>query len=137
MAPDLKHYGRGSAARYGGAAGNQRSHWATSAPRRRSLHCRCPLRPVEAGTLREVPYIGPSSARHHRLSSRDRWLATVEAACRGVVPRTAPSARLRQLRANFLSQFAMESGAGAAGGDGVVSKAPAGDFRCTPRGVMR
>src|SRR5688572_30993625 len=62
---------------------------------------------VQAGTLREVPYIGPSSARIIDELVATGGSATVEAAVASSA-RGAKVLELRQLRANFFSQFAME-----------------------------
>src|SRR5687767_14051823 len=80
---------------------------------------------VEAGTLCDVPYIGPSSAR-----VIDELVATggspaVEAAV-AASPHRQKVLDLRRLRANFLSQFAMEQALARPSVEGVVSKA---DFR--------
>lgn len=85
---------------------------------------------VEAGTLRDVPYIGPSSARVITEVVETGGSATVDAA----VAASAHGARvlaLRQLRSNFLSQFAMEQALARPAADGgVVSKgAFRGDFQ--------
>ena len=80
---------------------------------------------VEAGTLRDVPYIGPSSARVITEVVETGGSATVDAA----VAASAHGPRvlaLRQLRSNFLSQFAMEQALARPAAEGVVSK---GSFR--------
>ena len=80
---------------------------------------------VAAGTLREVPFIGPSSARVITELVESGRSATVEAAVQA--SRHADKvAALRQLRSHFLSQFAMEQALLQKSSDAVVSKA---DFR--------
>jgi histidinol phosphatase-like PHP family hydrolase len=77
---------------------------------------------VEVGTLRDVPYIGPSSARVVTELVETGRSATVEAAVAG--SRHASKVEtLRGLRSNFLSQFAMEQVLGAALDPAIVSKA--------------
>jgi histidinol phosphatase-like PHP family hydrolase len=84
---------------------------------------------VEAGTLRDVPFIGPSSARIITELVEAGSSKTVDAAL-------ASSAHggkvtvLRELRGHFLSQFAMEQALGLPAAAGVVSKADLrGDFQ--------
>ena len=80
---------------------------------------------VKANVLRDVPFIGPSSARIITEVVESGASATVERAL--AVSRAASKVEaLRQLRAGFLSQFAMEQALGAAAPPGIVSKA---DFR--------
>ncbi len=62
---------------------------------------------VEAGTLREVPFIGPSSARIIQEVVETGASATVEAAV-AASPHAAKVASMRRMRHNFLSQLAME-----------------------------
>jgi putative hydrolase len=77
---------------------------------------------VEAGTLRDVPFIGPSSARIVTELVTAGSSATVETAV--AASRHAPKvAAARALRANFLSHFAMEQALGAALDPATVSKA--------------
>ena len=78
---------------------------------------------VAAGTLRDVPYIGPSSARIVLELVETGSSATVDAAVAG---RRDKVEALRRLRANFLSQFAMEQALGLTLDPAIVSKA---DFR--------
>jgi histidinol phosphatase-like PHP family hydrolase len=84
---------------------------------------------VAAGTLRDVPYIGPSSARIITELVETGACATVDAAVAG--SRHADKvASLRQLRTNFLSQVAMEQALALPLQPGVVSKAAfRGDFQ--------
>ncbi len=85
---------------------------------------------VQAGTLREVPYIGPSSARIIDELVATGGSATVEAAVAASSAHGAKVLELRQLRANFLSQLAMEQALARPAADGVVSKgALRGDFQ--------
>ena len=80
---------------------------------------------VAAGTLREVPYIGPSSARVITELVETGASSTVDAAVAG--SRQADKvASLRQLRTNFLSQVTMEQALALPRDPAVVSK---GDFR--------
>ena len=84
---------------------------------------------VEAGTLRDVPYIGPSSARIITELVETGASTIVETAVASA-PRADKVAALRRLRANFLSQFAMEQALGSKAGAGLVSKAAfRGDFQ--------
>ncbi|MCA1652573.1 MAG: PHP domain-containing protein [Acidobacteria bacterium] len=62
---------------------------------------------VESGTLKEIPYVGPSSIRIITEVVRDGRSATVESA----IERAGNPSRLvagRRLRGNFLSHFAMQ-----------------------------
>ena len=80
---------------------------------------------VEAGILREVPYVGPSSARIITELVETGGSATVETAVAG--SRHADKiASLRKLRSNFLSQFAMEQALAGRAPAAVMSK---GHFR--------
>ncbi len=84
---------------------------------------------VEAGTLRDVPYIGPSSARIVNELVETGRSATVEAAV-AASPRRDTVLGLRRLRSNFLSQFAMEQALGRKAGRDIVSKGTfRGDFQ--------
>jgi putative hydrolase len=84
---------------------------------------------VQAGTLREVPFIGPSSARVITELVETGSSKTVDAAV--AASAHAPKVlTLRQLRSDFLSQFAMEQAIGLPAGPEVVSKAVfRGDFQ--------
>ena len=80
---------------------------------------------IEAETLREVPYIGPSSARIiTELVSTGRS-EIVESAV-AASTRAHKVASLRALRESFLSQFEMEQALGVSRPRGIVAKA---DFR--------
>ena len=80
---------------------------------------------VAAGTLRDVPYIGPSSARIIIELVETGASSTVDAAV--AASRNAGKvASLRQLRTGFLSQLAMEQALALPRDPAVVSK---GDFR--------
>jgi len=80
---------------------------------------------VAAGTLREVPFIGPSSARVIiELVETGRSTSVEES-----VARSANASRVadaRRLRENFLSAFAMQQALSGPAAAGVVSRA---DFR--------
>ena len=84
---------------------------------------------VQAGTLRDVPFVGPSSARIITELVETGSAKTVDAA----VASSAHGAKvmaLRQLRGYFLSQFAMQQALGRTAADGVVSRAEfRGDFQ--------
>jgi putative hydrolase len=84
---------------------------------------------VAAGTLRDVPYIGPSSARVITELVETGGSATVDAAV-AASPHAAKVASLRQLRTNFLSQVAMVQALAEPSEDAIVSKAAfRGDFQ--------
>ena len=80
---------------------------------------------VAAGTLRDIPFVGPSSARIITELVAHGSSPTVEAA---VQASTRPSqvASRRLFRDAYLSHFAMQSALGASLGKGVVSR---GDYR--------
>jgi histidinol phosphatase-like PHP family hydrolase len=80
---------------------------------------------VIAGTLRDVPYIGPSSARIIMELVETGGSAAVEAAV-AASSHAAKVASLRLLRENFLSQVAMEQALAQPLDPAIVSK---GDFR--------
>ena len=84
---------------------------------------------VAAGTLREVPFIGPSSARVITELVESGRSATVDAAVE--VSRHADKVTaLRQLRGHFLSHVAMQQALALETPDGVVSKQEfRGDFQ--------
>ena len=80
---------------------------------------------VAAGTLRDVPYIGPSSARIIMELVETGASSTVDAAV--AASRNADKvASLRQLRTGFLSQVAMEQALALPRDPAVVTK---GDCR--------
>ncbi len=84
---------------------------------------------VQAATLREVPFIGPSSARIITELVETGSSKTVDAAVASSAHGTKVPA-LRALRGHFLSQFAMEQALGQPAAAGVVSKAEfRGDFQ--------
>jgi putative hydrolase len=84
---------------------------------------------VREGRLRDVPYIGPSSARIVTELVESGRSATVEAAVAGS-SRAERIRSLRQLRGGFLSQFMMERAlAGPADPSIVSSAAFRGDFQ--------
>jgi histidinol phosphatase-like PHP family hydrolase len=84
---------------------------------------------VAAGTLRDVPYVGPSSARIIDEVVETGGSPTVEAAV--AASRHADKVgSLRKLRTNFLSQVVMEHVLALPAGDEIVSKgAFRGDFQ--------
>ena len=82
-----------------------------------------------AGTLREVPFIGPSSARIITELVEGGRSSTVENAVVGS-PHAAKVAALRRTRSGFLSQWGMESVLAGAARAGVVSRLGfRGDFQ--------
>jgi histidinol phosphatase-like PHP family hydrolase len=84
---------------------------------------------VAAGALRDVPFIGPSSARIITEVVEHGHSATVEAAI-AQSARGADAASRREFRSAFLSHFAMQRALGAPLGDGIVSRADyRGDFQ--------
>jgi putative hydrolase len=84
---------------------------------------------VAAGTLRDVPYIGPSSARIITELVETGASATVEAAV-AASTHASKVASLRLLRTNFLSQLAMEQALAQPCDPSIVSKgAFRGDFQ--------
>ena len=84
---------------------------------------------VQAGTLRDVPFIGSSSARVIIELVETGSSKTVDTAVASSIHATRVLT-LRQLRSDFLSQFAMEQALGLAAGSKVVSKAEfRGDFQ--------
>jgi putative hydrolase len=84
---------------------------------------------VQASTLRVVPFIGPSSARVIIELVETGSSKTVESAVASAA-QGAKVLALRQLRSDFLSQFAMEQALGLPAGAEVVSKAVfRGDFQ--------
>ena len=84
---------------------------------------------VEAATLRDVPYIGPSSARIITELVESGKSATVETAV-AASSRAERVASLRRLRGNFLSHFAMAQVLAMRLDAAVVSKAAfRGDFQ--------
>lgn len=84
---------------------------------------------VEAGSLREVPFIGPSSARIITELVETGQSATVNAAV--AASRKAPQvAAKRLLRGNYLSQAAMLHVHGLSLGEEIISRASfRGDFQ--------
>jgi len=84
---------------------------------------------VQAGTLRDVPFIGSSSARVIIELVETGSSKTVDTAVASSTHATRVLT-LRQLRSDFLSQFAMEQALGLPAGSKVVSKAEfRGDFQ--------
>jgi putative hydrolase len=84
---------------------------------------------LEAGTLREVPFIGPSSERIIRELVETGHSATVESAV-AASRKAQQVAAKRQLRGNYLSQAAMLRVHGLSLGQEVVSRASfRGDFQ--------
>jgi putative hydrolase len=84
---------------------------------------------LQAGTLRHVPFIGPSSARIITELVETGLSKTVDAAVASSAHGSKVAA-LRQLRRYFLSQFAMEQALGQRAAEGVVSRAEfRGDFQ--------
>jgi putative hydrolase len=84
---------------------------------------------VTAGTLREIPFVGPASARIITEVVEQGRSPSVEAA---IEQSTRPSqlASRRQLRGAYLSHFAMQRALGTPFGTGVVSRADyRGDFQ--------
>jgi histidinol phosphatase-like PHP family hydrolase len=80
---------------------------------------------VEAGTLRDVPYIGPSSARIVTELVESGSSATVETAV-AASKQADEVATIRRMRKNFLSQLAMEQALARPQDPSIVSRA---DFR--------
>ena len=84
---------------------------------------------VHADTLRDVRYIGPSSARIITELVENGSSKTVDAAV-AASSHARKVEELRRLRSYFLSHFAMEQALGAPAADEVVSKATfRGDFQ--------
>ena len=84
---------------------------------------------VRAGTLGDVPFIGPSSARIIIEFVETAASKTVDAAVAASAQGSKVLA-LRKLRSDFLSQFAMEQALGLPAGAKVISKgAFRGDFQ--------
>ncbi len=84
---------------------------------------------VTAGALRDVPFIGPSSAKIITEVVEHGHSPTVEAAI-AQSPRRSDAASRREFRCAFLSHFAMQRALGAPLGDGIVSRADyRGDFQ--------
>jgi histidinol phosphatase-like PHP family hydrolase len=84
---------------------------------------------VTAGTLREIPFVGPASARIVMEVVEQGRSPTVDAA---IEKSTRPSevASRRQFRGAYLSHFAMQRALGTPFGNGVVSRADyRGDFQ--------
>jgi putative hydrolase len=84
---------------------------------------------VAAGSLRDVPFIGPSSARVIAEVVAEGRSPTVDAA---VAKTSRPAAvhAVRQFRGAYLSHFAMQQALSAPLGDGVVQRAGyRGDFQ--------
>lgn len=84
---------------------------------------------VAAGTLREVPFVGPSSERIVvELVRTGRSTIVEETVAKS--PKASKVRDARALRENFLSHFAMQQAMGAAAGEGLVSRAEyRGDFQ--------
>ena len=84
---------------------------------------------VIAGTLREIPFVGPASARIITEVVEQGRSPSVEAAI-GKSTRPSQVASLRQLRGAYLSHFAMQRALRAPIGDRTVSRADyRGDFQ--------
>jgi putative hydrolase len=84
---------------------------------------------IEAGTLRDVPFIGPSSARIIREVAATGASPTVEAAV-AASKHADKVASMRRMRQNFLSQLAMEQALARALPEPIVSRAAfRGDFQ--------
>jgi histidinol phosphatase-like PHP family hydrolase len=84
---------------------------------------------AEAGTLRDVPFIGPSSARVVTELVAAGRSATVDAAVAASAKAQAVEAK-RRLRSNYLSQFGMQQALGAPLPKTIVSRASfRGDFQ--------
>jgi histidinol phosphatase-like PHP family hydrolase len=84
---------------------------------------------VTAGTLREIPFVGPASARIITEVVEQGRSPSVEAA---IEQSTRPSqlASRRQFRGGYLSHFAMQRALGTPFGKGVVGRADyRGDFQ--------
>jgi histidinol phosphatase-like PHP family hydrolase len=80
---------------------------------------------VGAGALRDVPFIGPSSAKIITEVVEQGHSPTVETAVAQSARRSDVVSR-REFRCAFLSHFALQRALGAALGDGVVNR---GDYR--------
>jgi putative hydrolase len=84
---------------------------------------------VSAGTLRDVPFIGPSSARVISELLAEGRSPTVEAAL-ATSPRRSQVVSLRQFRSGYLSHFAMQQALSATFSAGIVGLADyRGDFQ--------
>ena len=84
---------------------------------------------VKAGTLRDVPFIGPSSARIITELVETGTSRTVESAV-AASKHSETVALLRTLRGHFLSHFAMEQALGRRSDASIVSKGTfRGDFQ--------
>lgn len=84
---------------------------------------------VAAGTLRDVPFIGPSSARIINELVESGTSRTVESAV-ATSPHAAKVASMRLLRGYFLSHFAMQQALGQPRDSSIVSKGTfRGDFQ--------
>ena len=85
---------------------------------------------VAAGTLREVPFVGPSSERIIKELVEGGRSPSVEAAIAKAGSKGAAVVAQRAYREHFLSHFAMAQALGAAMPPGVVSRADyRGDFQ--------
>jgi histidinol phosphatase-like PHP family hydrolase len=84
---------------------------------------------VNANALRDVPFIGPSSARIITEVVQQGHSPTVEAAVGQSVQRGAVESR-REFRSAFLSHFALQRALGESLGEGLVSRSDyRGDFQ--------
>ena len=85
---------------------------------------------VTAGTLREVPFVGPSSERIIKELVEQGRSATVEAAIGKAGSKGAAVVAQRAYRQHFLSHFTMMQAVGAPMSSGIVSRADyRGDFQ--------
>ena len=85
---------------------------------------------VSAGTLREVPFVGPSSERIVKELVAEGRSATVEAAIAKAGSKGATVVSKRGYREHFLSHFAMAQALATPMAPGVVSRADyRGDFQ--------
>lgn len=84
---------------------------------------------VTAGTLREIPFVGPASAKIITEVVEQGHSPSVEAAIEQSARRSDLSSR-RQYRTAYLSHFAMQQALGARFGEGIVRRADyRGDFQ--------
>jgi len=85
---------------------------------------------VSAGTLREVPFVGPSSERIIKELVAEGKSATVQAAIVKAGSKGTAVVARRAYRENFLSHFTMQQALAAPMASGVVSRADyRGDFQ--------
>src|SRR5687767_1658963 len=130
MAPDLNMTAAGLLHDMAALQGNERSQLGYKRAAKAVIALPMPVSVlVQAGTLRDVPYIGPSSARVVTELVENGASRSVDAAVAASV-HAGKVQTLRRLRSHFLSQFAMQQALGGRAAPGVVSKAEfRGDFQ--------